>query len=227
MWAATDGKKIWIGKDKVNTGKGTVDPKNPPEWARVFPASFLDKLTKIKRGPAVINKKDIGTILSLTGLGSDWKVAEGGSGSGYLTLWLSRLVKKVYSYEVREDHYKIAKKNVDDFKAKNVLMKNKSIFELSEKNLDMVLYDLPNPWEGVDAAYSALKTGGYFVCYLPTVNQVRQWLISTRLFKDHQIVSSTNIEWKTEPDKLRPMNSGLTHTAFICVTRKIPRLQGK
>lgn len=221
MWAVTDGKKIWLGEEKVNTGKGRIDPKTPPTWAKVFPATFLDKLTKIKRGPAIINKKDVGTILSLTGMGPDWKVAEGGSGSGHLTLWLSRLTKKVYSYEVREDHYKIAKKNIETFKAKNVVIKNQSIFELKEKNLDLVLFDLPNPWEGVDAAYKALKMGGYFVCYLPTTNQVRQWLISTRIFSKHKVVTSTNLEWQTNPDAIRPVHNNLTHTAFICVARKL------
>ena len=221
MWVVTDGDLKWIGEGKVSTGKGLVDPKKPPEWARVFPAKFLDKLEKMKRGPQVVNAKDVGLLVSLTGLGKGWRVAEGGSGSGFLTAWLAHLVDKVYSYEVREDFHKLAKGNVEAMKLDNVTMKNKSIFELEERDLDLVLYDLPNPWEGVDAAFEALRTGGYFVAYLPSTNQVRKWLIATRKFSEHQVVTSTAQEWRTHPDAFRPRSKTLAHTAFVCVCRKL------
>lgn len=221
MWVVTDGKLRWVGKGKIDTGKGLVDPEKPPEWATVFPAGFLDKLEKMKRGPQVVNAKDVGLLLSLTGLGRGWRVAEGGSGSGFLTAWLAHLVDHVYSYEVRQDFHKLAKGNIEAMGFDNVTLKNKSVFELEEHGLDLVLYDLPNPWEGVEAAFAGLKTGGYFVAYLPTVNQVRRWLIATRKFSDHQVVTSTVQEWRTNTDAIRPRSKTLAHTAFVCICRKL------
>lgn len=221
MWVVTDGNIRWIGKGKVDTGKGLVDPEKPPEWATVFKAGFIDQLEKMKRGPQVVNAKDVGLLVSLTGLGAGWKVAEGGSGSGFLTSWLAHLVEHVYSYEVREDFHKLAKGNIEAMNFENVTMKNKSIFELDEKDLDLVLYDLPNPWEGVDAAFEALRTGGYFVAYLPTTNQAHKWLIATRKFSEHQVVTSIVQEWRTNPDAFRPRSKTLSHTAFVCVCRKL------
>ncbi|MBR9689423.1 MAG: methyltransferase domain-containing protein [Candidatus Altiarchaeota archaeon] len=222
MYVVTDGKLMWLGEKEIKTGKGIVDPKNPPEWATVFEASFLDKLSKIKRGPQVVNAKDVGLLISLTGIGTGWNIAEGGAGSGYLTSWLAHIIDpgKVYSYELREDHHKIAKTNVETLGFKNVVSKNQSIFEIEEKNLDLVIFDLPDPWEGVDAAHNALKVGGYLLSYLPTTNQVRKWLIATKSFSDRRVVTSSLIDWKTDPDTFRPKSKTLAHTAFVCIGRK-------
>jgi len=216
----TDGKDRWIGEGKIATGKGYVDPEKPPEWATIFEAKFLDQLQKIKRGPQAINYKDVGTIISLTGLGKGWRVAEGGSGSGYMTAWLAHIGCRVYSYDIRKDHLALAKDNLKRLGLK-VTFKNKSIFELTEKKLDLVLYDVPNPWDGVDAAWKSLKTGGYFVSYVPTTNQVKRWLSSTREFSEHRVVTSTTLDWKTDPLTFRPKSKTLAHTAFVCVARKL------
>ena len=115
MYVVTDGRKKWIGAGKVNTGRGAVDPENPPEWARVFPARLLDLMEKFERGPQVMHLKDIGAIIAGTGVSSGWTVVEGGSGSGFLTSVLASIVQpgKVYSYEISRKFQQIARKNVE------------------------------------------------------------------------------------------------------------------
>ena len=221
MRVVTDGRLKWVGEGRVNTSRGTVDPNNPPEWATVFPAGFLDRLSRIKRGPQVVNLKDVGLLVSLTGLGGGWRVAEGGSGSGFLTAWLAHLVEHVYSYELREDFHRLALENIRKVGLENVTLRNKSIFELEEEGLDLVVFDLPNPWDGTGSAFRALRPGGYFAAYLPTTNQVRRWLISTKKFSEHRVVTSTVWEWRTNPDAFRPRSKTLAHTAFLCVARKL------
>jgi tRNA (adenine57-N1/adenine58-N1)-methyltransferase len=221
MWVVTDGKLSWVGEGPVNTGHGRVDPAEPPEWAGVFEARFLDALGALKRGPQVVNVKDVGLLLSLTGLGRGWRVAEGGSGSGFLTCWLAHLVDHVYSYEVRGDFHELAKANAVAMGFDNVTFHNGSIFKLGEEDLDLVLYDLPNPWEGADAAWDALATGGYWVAYLPTVNQIRRWLVASRRFSGHNVATCEVREWRTRTDALRPRSKTLAHTAFVCVARRL------
>jgi tRNA (adenine57-N1/adenine58-N1)-methyltransferase len=216
----TDGKKRWIGEGKVNTGKGLVDTEKPPEWAEIFEAGFLDQLGKLKRGPQIITPKDAGQIIALTGAGKGWEVVEGGSGCGFLAAWLGHIGANVHSYEIRPDFFKLAAANIHSLEMPNVKVNEGSVFEMKEKNLDLVVYDLPNPWEGVNAAYNSLRKGGYCVVYLPTAPQVMRWLEASAEFSEHRVTTTTTIDWKTEPDKFRPRSKCLSHTAFICVCRK-------
>ena len=43
---------------------------------------------------------------------------------------------------------------------------------ISEKNLDAIILDIPNPWDVVEHAYKALKPGGYLCTYSPLSSQV-------------------------------------------------------
>ena len=223
MHTATDGDRKWTGKNKVATPKGFADPKNPPEGIRVFPASFLDKIEKFEKGPQLIMPKDAGQVVALTGIGSGSKIVEGGSGSGFMACWLARIVgeENITSYEIREDYHKISKANAEKAGFSKINFKLADIFKLTEKELDLVFYDLPNPWEGAEAVHRALKPGAYWVAYLPTVVQVQQWLEAVKnKFFEERVVQTVQLEWKTGRRTLRPESSGVLHTAFLCVARK-------
>ncbi len=222
MYVATDGRHKWIGEYEINTGFGKVTPGNPGKL-KVFKAFFVDELEKIKRGPQIMHKKDVGLIIAHTGIGSGSKVAEGGAGNGFLTAYLARIVypEKLYSYEIRRDFYELAKRNLEKLGIKNVVLKNKSIFELEEKELDVVIFDLPNPWEGVEKAYEALKEGGFLVCYLPTVQQVLELLRALNgKFFEVKVFQNQLIEWKPSLRALRPVSTQVVHTAFLIFARK-------
>lgn len=220
MKVVTDGKHRWTGKGKIKTGKGIVDPSEPPEWAKVFDAKFLDSLDKLRRGPQVVNRKDVGLILSLTGLGRGWRVVEGGSGSGFLACWLAHLGCEVTSYEKREDFHEIARANAETLDLP-IEFKKGSVFELTEDEVDLIIFDVPNPWEGADRAQEALVEGGYFISYLPTTNQVHNWLRATRDLADRRVVTTTQLEWRVSEDAFRPKHKNLAHTAFVCLGRKL------
>ena len=221
MYVVTDGKRKWVGEKQIRTGRGIVDPRNPPDWARVFPAWFIDRVEKMERGPQVMHPKDIGAIVAHTGLGSGWEVVEGGSGSGLLTAYLANIVKPgmVYSYELREEFLKIAERNIQKLGLKNVVFRRGSVFEFREEP-DMVVFDLPNPWQGVERVRERLKEGGFFVCYLPTVNQVLRWIKETKDFIERRVIQVNEVEWRVKENALRPKSKTLAHTAFICIARK-------
>ncbi|MBS3140929.1 methyltransferase domain-containing protein [Candidatus Woesearchaeota archaeon] len=186
--------------------------------------NFLEKLEKIKRGPAIIQKKDIGIILSYTSIDKDSIVLDAGSGSGVLSANLARFVKKVYSYEKNKEFYEIAKENFSFLKIKNIEIKNNDIYEgIKESNLDLITLDLPEPERVLQHAEKALKQGSYLVAYLPNITQV---ITFTNEVKNHHSFSIEkileNIEraWKIEPGIARPEHQGLMHTAFLVVLRK-------
>jgi len=160
---------------KIKNG-GVVKTNSGVELA-AFKPGFLDVYRKIKRAPQIIPLKDLGTIITETGIGKESVVVDAGSGSGALALFLANIAKKVVSYEIRKDFATIAADNVKFLKLKNIAIKNKDIYKgIDEKNVDVVTLDLPEPWKALEAAEKALKTGGFIFSYSPTIPQVSDFV---------------------------------------------------
>lgn len=190
---------------------------------KIFAPNFIDLMTKIKRGPQIITKKDIGFILTETGITKDSFVLDAGTGSGYLAFFLSQHAKKVISYEKREDHFKIAKQNQKELEIKNLIIKNKDINNgINEKNIDTIILDLPEPFRVVEHAYNSLKQGGFLIAYLPSIPQVEAFIKEAR--KNFTVIKITELlerNWTVADLIVRPETQMLGHTAFLCLVRKI------
>lgn len=201
------------GKVKTNTGKEAI----------VLDASFVDSYSKIKRGPQIIPLKDIGLIITETGIGKKTKVLDAGTGSGALACMLANISKEVISYEKREDFFQIAQKNKEMLELKNLKIKNKDIYqEIEEKNLDVIIFDLPEPWLAVGNAKKALKTGGFLVSYSPTLPQASDF-INEILKQDFYYIKTCEIierEWELDGRKIRPKSQAIGHSGFISFCRK-------
>jgi len=193
---------------------------------KVFDADFVDMFRHIKRGPQIITLKDAGTIVAYTGIGSGSKVVEAGSGSGALTCFLANIVKptgKVYSYEIRDEFMDIAKKNVMNMGLIDyVEFRNKDVKDMKEKDVDVIILDLPNPWSVIDKCEKRLKPGGRLVCYLPTINQVIKLIEEENYYELEllEVMTTEEVRWKTEEGAFRPLSKSL-HTAFLVFFRKM------
>ena len=188
----------------------------------VFDADFIDNLTKIKRGPATSHYKDIGLIITITGCGVGTKVIDAGSGSGNLSAYLARIGCEVTTYELNPEFYQISKENLENLKLK-VEIKNKDIYNgIDEKNVDLITLDLLEPWRALSHVLSSLKSGGFLVCYLPTITQVMELVKNLDnnfyLWKISEVLER---EWTVDNLKVRPNNHMLGHTAFLVFARKI------
>ena len=187
-----------------------------------FDASFIDKLQKIKRGPAVTHLKDIGFIISNTGISKESKIVDAGSGSGLLCSFLSLVSDNVTSYESNPEFFKIAEQNIKFLNVK-VNLKNKDITKcIDETNLDLITLDLLEPWLVLEHAYNALKSGSFLVCYLPNITQVSKLIKESKNFNfiTYKVSEVLEREWLVEELKARPKNQMLGHTAFIVFLRK-------
>ncbi len=205
-------KDIKSGIVKSNLGKEFL----------VFDANFIDNIHEIKRGPAITHYKDIGLIITTTGIGTKSKVVDAGSGCGHLAAYLARIGCKVTSYEINKEFYKITEENIENLKLK-VKLKNKDIYEsIEEKDLDLIVLDLLEPWKVIKHAESSLKSGAFFVAYLPTMTQVIEFVKNLGnkfyLWKVSEIIER---EWHVENLRVRPKNQMLGHTAFLVFARKI------
>ena len=90
---------------------------------------YIQLQKKFKRGPAVIIPKDIAIIIANTNLDKSSIVLDAGSGSGFLTCFLARFVKKVYSYDNRKEFLEISKSNAASLGLKNITFKLGDVHE--------------------------------------------------------------------------------------------------
>jgi tRNA (adenine57-N1/adenine58-N1)-methyltransferase catalytic subunit len=204
---------------KAITGKG--------DKVSIFNPSFVDLHEKIKRKAQIITLKDIGTIITETGLTKEHIVLEAGSGSGSLTMFLANIAKKVISYDIREDHQNVAKENINLANLKNVEFKICDIREkIDEKEIDIIVLDMPDPWNALENSKNALKIGGFLVVYSPTIPQVQDTVNKIKEdYKNDFIFLKTveNIQrpWDIDGRKVRPVSSYINHTAFLTLVRRI------
>lgn len=211
-----------VTEASLKKSKGTVKSHIGNEF-KILEPNFLDLMAKIKRGPQIITKKDIGFILTETGITKDSVVLDAGTGSGYLAFFLSQHAKEVISYEIREDFFKIASENQKFLEIKNLKIKNKDVYKgIEEKNLDAVILDLPEPQLAVLHVFNALKEGGFLIAYLPTIVQVEKFIKTAR--ENFTVIKITELlerDWTVEGLVVRPETQMLGHTAFLCLVRKI------
>lgn len=204
-------------------GSGTVTTNKGVELFAFKPA-FADLYRKIRRGPQIIPLKDVGSIVTETGINRKSLVVDAGSGSGALALFLAGIAKKVVSYEIRSDFAEIAAENARFLKLKNLTIKNRDVCSgIDEKNADAVTLDLPAPWEALDAASGALKGGGFLVSYSPTVPQVSDTLraAAEKKFLHVKTVEIFQREWEFRERVVRPKSQAIGHSGFLSYLRKI------
>ena len=211
-----------IKETDLKKAKETIQSHLGKEF-RIVEPGYNDLLHRAKRGPQIITPKDIGLILMSTDIDKKSTVLEAGSGSGFLTCALARFVKKVISYEKREDFHTIAKENAAFLDLKNITFKHKDITEgIEEKNLDLIVLDMPDPTKALEHAHKALKQGAYFITYLPTINQVDLFIKEAQ--KTFHLIRVTELlqrDWHVEEQRVRPQSQMIGHTGFLCILRKI------
>ena len=214
--------KILVGKE---FGK-QVEIGSKKFW--VLKPSVMDKLIGLKRKAQIILPKDISHIILYCSIQSGYNVLEVGVGSGSLTTALASIVApkgKVVSYDIREDFIEHALKNLKTTGlGKYVKILEKDVTKgISEKNLDAIILDIPNPWDAVGHAYKALKVGGYLCCYSPLVSQLEQTVNEMRKHNFIEIKTFENIQREMIVGErgTRPSFNMLGHTGYLTFARKV------
>lgn len=210
-----------LGMIKEGNIKNGMVKSNLGNAFLVFDAGFADKIEKVKRGPAIMLKKDIGEIIAYSGINSKSSIVDAGSGTGVLAAFLGNISKNVVSYEKNKEFFKLAKKNLEFLDVK-VKLKNKDIFTgIDEKNLDLITLDLLEPWKVFKHARMSLRSGGFLICYLTNINQLIECAKNLEGFYLERVLENIEREWVVDKLIVRPKHQGLMHTGFLLFARKI------
>jgi len=211
-----------ISKEDLNSKQSIVKSDKGKEFF-TFKPSFSDLWENLVRGPQVMIQKDIGIIIAKTGVNGSSKIVDAGGGSGSLCLSLANICKEITVYEINPEHYDVISKNVKLFGIKNLELKQSNIYDgISEKNLDLINLDLPEPWQVTEHAEKSLKQGGHLTVYLPNLNQVKLFIDSTK-GKNIEVMETIELierKWKIDGRIMRPEFQMLGHTGFITFCRK-------
>lgn len=214
-----------IKKEDLKKKDGSVIKSSQEKEFVLFSASFTDNLKKIKRLPQTMPLKDIGLIIAETGINKESVVVEAGIGSGALAACLANICKHVYSYELKQEHLETAKQNMKMLGLKNIEIKNKDIYKcIDEKDVDVIILDLAEPWQVIVHAKSSLKIGGFFVAYSPSATQLQNFVNEINKHENFIIVKSVELlerSWKVEGRIVRPKIISIAHSGFITIARRI------
>jgi tRNA (adenine57-N1/adenine58-N1)-methyltransferase len=226
LYYLEDGKKIISSKEKISTHLGEIDlSKDKSKTHKGYKFWILDPLwidKKFKKKTQTPMLKDISYIICRSGLDKNSIVVEGGTGSGFSAYVFSQFVKKVYTHEIREDHYEFAKQNIGDIK--NIKMHLMDLYKEKPKvsKCDLVFLDIPEPWNCLWWIKDTLKKGKYFVSYIVTYNQIQKLLERLEDWLYVEEISRTYVEiYKTKKEAIRPLNQQIVFTGYLVFMRKL------
>lgn len=198
--------------------------------------TLAEYVLEMPRGAQVIYPKDLAMILFWADIYPGCRVLEAGTGSGALTLALLRAVGpegRVITYEQRDEFARRALANIHMRvgEVANLAVRLRPVEDglAEEEPVDRVLLDLPEPWKLMSLVAKALRPGGIFLCYVPTIVQSHQ-IAETLQREPHWALVETfetlYRPWNIEGQSVRPFHRMVAHTGFITVARRVVPEEG-
>ncbi len=206
----------------IQTGFGTEMKFPDGERVFFFPCGIVDTIMKLERRTQIVYPKDIGLIGLMMDVKAGDRIVEAGMGSGAMSIFFSRSIGDsgiLYSYERNPDFLRIGMNNLHKAGTLHrVVIHYRDLAEgVFETNADSFFLDVPDPQNHVLSLKNALKKGGTCVIVCPTFNQCEEVLQSAQAngFMDMQMWEIFYREYKVNPDRIRPQDRMIAHTAFM------------
>ena len=183
-----------------------------------------DFVREMPRGPQIIYPKDIGNIINFADIFPGSTVIEGGLGSGALTSALLRAVGdrgRVITYEIDESVLPKAMRNIEKVSSStsNLEVKIGDIYQgISEREVDRIVLDVPEPWQAVGTIGDSLVMGGIMLSFLPTILQVHRLVGALEEDGRFQMMESMETllrTWHVTERSVRPSHRMVAHSGFL------------
>ena len=205
---------------------GDMIPTHMGKKYLVLRPTVHDLIKGVKRNTQIMYPKEIGYLLLKMGIGPGTRVIESGTGSGGLTTALAYYVGdtgKVYTYERREDFYRLAGKNLAWAGLSNrVEQVNRNIEDgFIHEGADALFLDVRTPWDYLHHIPKAVIPGAMCGFLLPTTNQVSSLLrgLEQGPFADMEVLEILVRRYKPVWERLRPEDRMVAHTGFLIFAR--------
>ncbi len=216
-----------VFKEGLSFGDTILSNKNYKFF--VLKPSNFDLIKKVQRKTTILYPKDIGYMFMSTGIGSGSIVAEVGSGSGALTTALAITVGdsgKVYSFERKEEHQKIAIKNIKKYGLEDrveFILKDVSKDGFGDYIFEALFVDVPEPWDLVAPAKKVILPGFFWVSLSPNFEQVKKTYFK---LKEHGFFVEKTVELfereiLVREYGVRPSERMISHTGFLTIARNL------
>ena len=216
--------------DIIGTHDGSYVVTNKGHRLLALRPTLLEAVLEMPRHSQVIYPKDLATILIRGDIYPGATVVEIGLGTGATAATLLRAVGPdghVVSYEVRPEVAQGACNNIADLlpdvSNHTVRLRDAVAEGIEERGVDRVVADIPEPWLLTPTVTEALRTGGIFLSFLPTVPQVHE--LGRQLIHDphyHLVETVETLErpWRISDRSIRPADRMVGHTGFITTARR-------
>ncbi len=218
--------------ENVNYGDCILSNTNEPFY--ILKPTTSDIMFKVKRKTTIVYPKEAGIIILELGIRNGSRVIEIGSGSGAFTILLSNLVGnegKVYSFERKEEHLEMAKKNFErlgnfqnvEFFLKDPVLEN----GFGINDCDAIFIDVPEPWTLIEYAHASLCGGGHIATLSPNIEQIQ---LTVEKMEEAGFVRIRCIEVfsrgiRVKKNMTRPFDRMIGHTAYLLFAEKINKIE--
>ncbi|MDQ1359692.1 MAG: tRNA (adenine57-N1/adenine58-N1)-methyltransferase catalytic subunit [Acidimicrobiaceae bacterium] len=210
--------------DLIGAAEGSTVLGSTGRKFLVVRPTLSDVVLKMPRGAQVIYPKDLAAILVQADIAPGMRVLEAGVGSGALSMALLRAGADVVGYELREDFANRARSNVSAAAGEDATyrVELRDVYQgIDETGLDRIVLDLPEPWQVLAHATTAMRSGGIICAYLPTINQTAQFrtALEDSPFGMAETLEVLHRTWHIEARSVRPDHRMVGHTGFLTTAR--------
>lgn len=172
-----------------------------------------------KRSGAPMLPKDIGFVISSTGMNRNDAVLDAGTGNGIAAIYFGGIARTVTSFEIREEFAALAQKNIRDARLENVEVVAADMLT-AKGRYDIVNLDMQIEAAHIENAYSLLCVGGYLACYTPFLEQMAV-VVDSAQDRFSEVHTHELIEREMTRSKrgTRPSTS-VCHSGYVTIARK-------